>query len=57
VPSGGSGKVVISAALSTGGPTTYACTTDSTGANVTCATTSPQLTAALLTGVTVVAAQ
>jgi hypothetical protein len=57
VPSTGTGKVVISAALSTGGPTNYTCSTDSTGANVTCATTSPQLTAALLTGVTVVAAQ
>jgi hypothetical protein len=57
VPSTSSGKVIISAALSTGGPTNYTCTTDTTGATVTCATTSPQLTAALLTGVTVVAAQ
>jgi hypothetical protein len=57
VPSTGTGKVIISAALSTGGPTNYTCTTDSAGANVTCATTTPQLTAALLTGVTVVAAQ
>jgi hypothetical protein len=57
VPSTSSGKVVISAALSTGGPTNYNCTTDTTGSNVTCATTSPQLTAALLTGVTVIAAQ
>ena len=57
VPSAGAGKVTISAALSTGGPTTYTCTTDTTGANVTCATTSPQLTAALITGVTVIAAQ
>jgi hypothetical protein len=57
VPSTGTGKVVISAALSTGGPTTYTCTTDTTGTLVTCATVSPQLTAALLTGVTVVAAQ
>lgn len=57
VPSTGTGKVVISAALSTGGPTTYTCSTDTTGAYVTCATTSPQLLAALLTGVTVVAAQ
>jgi hypothetical protein len=57
VPNTGSGKVVISAALSTGGPTNYTCSTDTTGATVTCATTSPQLTAALLTGVTVVAAQ
>jgi hypothetical protein len=57
VPSTSSGKVIISAALSTGGPTTYTCTTDTTGATVTCATTSPQLTAALIMGVTVVAAQ
>jgi len=57
VPSTSSGKVVISAALSTGGPNSYTCTTDTTGANVTCATTSPQLTATLLTGITVVAAQ
>jgi len=57
VPSSGSGKVTISAALSTGGPTPYTCTTDTAGTAVTCATTSPQLTAALLTGVTVVAAQ
>jgi hypothetical protein len=57
VPNTGSGKVVIAAALSTGGPTNYNCTTDVTGALVTCLTTSPQLTATLLTGVTVVAAQ
>jgi hypothetical protein len=57
VPSASSGKVTIAAALSTGGPTNYTCTTDTTGAFVTCATTSPQLTAALVTGVTVVAAQ
>jgi hypothetical protein len=57
IPSSGTGKVIVSAALSTGGPTNYNCTTDTTGATVTCATTSPQLTAALLTGVTVVAAQ
>ena len=57
VPSTSSGKVVISAALSTGGPNSYTCTTDTTGASVTCATTTPQLTAALLTGITVVAAQ
>jgi len=58
VPSGGSGKVVIQAALSTGGPNTYTCTTDSTGALVTCGTITPtQLTAALVTGVTVIAAQ
>jgi len=57
VPSAGSGKVTIAAALSTGGPTNYSCSTNTTGGSVTCATTSPQLTAALLTGVTVVAAQ
>jgi hypothetical protein len=57
VPSASAGKVVIAAALSTGGPTNYNCTTDSSGATVTCATTSPQLTAALITGVTVTAAQ
>src|SRR6202042_3033221 len=43
VPSTSSGKVVISAALSTGGPTTYTCSTDTTGTTVTCVTTSPQL--------------
>ena len=57
VPSTGTGKVVIAAALSTGGPTNYNCTTDTTGSTVTCATVSPQLTATLLTGVTVIAAQ
>ena len=57
IPSTGTGKVIIQAVLSTGGPTAYTCTTDTTGATVTCATTSPQLTAALLTSVTVVAAQ
>jgi hypothetical protein len=57
IPSSGSGRVIVQAALSTGGPTNYTCTTDTTGATVTCPTTTPQLTAALLTGVTVVAAQ
>ena len=57
VPSTTTGKVVIQAALSTGGPTAYTCATDTTGATATCATTSPQLTAALLSGITVVAAQ
>ncbi len=52
VPIAGTGKVVISA-----GPTTYMCSTDTTETVVTCGTVSPQLTAALLTGVTVVAAQ
>ncbi len=56
-PSTGTGKVTIAAALSTGGPTNYTCTTDTPGTTVTCPTTSPQLTATLLTGVTVVAAQ
>jgi hypothetical protein len=52
------GTVTIQAALSTGGPTNYTCTTDLTGATVTCPTVTPtQLTAALLTGVTVIAAQ
>lgn len=57
VPNTSAGKVTISATLSTGGPNVYTCTTDVSGVNVTCATTSPQLTAALITGVTVVAAQ
>jgi hypothetical protein len=57
VPSTSTGKVVIAAALSSGGPTNYTCTTDTTGANVTCATITPQLTATLLTGITIVAAQ
>lgn len=57
VPSTGSGKVIISAALSTGGPNTYTCSTDTGGTNVTCATVTPvQLTVGLLTGVTVIAA-
>jgi hypothetical protein len=57
VPSTGGGKVNIQAALTAGGPTNYTCTTDTAGSTATCATTTPQLTAALLTGVTVVAAQ
>jgi hypothetical protein len=57
VPSTSTGKVVIAAALSSGGPTNYTCTTDTAGANVTCATITPQLTATLLTGITIVAAQ
>ena len=57
VPSTSTGKVIVQAALSTGGPTNYTCTTDVAGTTVTCPTTTPQLTAALLTGVTVVAAQ
>jgi hypothetical protein len=58
VPNTGRGKVVIQAALSTGGPNTYSCTTDTTGGLATCPTVTPsQLTAALVTGVTVIAAQ
>jgi hypothetical protein len=58
VPSASGGTVTIAAALSTGGPTNYACTPNTAGTLVTCATVSPtQLTAALLTGITVVAAQ
>jgi hypothetical protein len=57
VPSAGTGTVSVSVALSSGGPTAYVCTTDTAGTTVTCATTSPQLTAALLTSVTVIAAQ
>ncbi len=57
IPSTSSGKVLVQAILSTGGPTTYQCTTNTAGDTVTCPTTSPQLTAALLTSVTVVAAQ
>ncbi len=57
IPSASSGKVVVQATLSTGGPNSYACTTNSAGDTVTCDTTSPQLTSGALTGVTVVAAQ
>ena len=57
IPSTGSGKVIVQAALSAGGPNTYTCTTNVAGDTVTCATTSPQLTAATLSSVTVVAAQ
>ncbi|HLX32880.1 MAG TPA: hypothetical protein VKR79_08975 [Gaiellaceae bacterium] len=57
VPNTGSGKVDVQATLTSGGPDSYSCTTDTAGSTVTCATTSPQLTAALLSGVTVVAAQ
>src|ERR1700684_974422 len=41
VPSAGGGTVTISAALSTGGPTNYACTPNTAGTTVTCATTTP----------------
>jgi hypothetical protein len=57
IPSAGTGKVVVAAALTTGGPNSYACTTNTAGDTVTCSTTSPQLTADKLTSVTVVAAQ
>jgi archaellin len=57
IPSTSSGKVLVQAVLSTGGPNSYTCTTTTTGDIVTCATTSPQLTADKLTSVTVVAAQ
>jgi hypothetical protein len=57
IPNTGSGKVIIQASLSTGGPNNYTCTTNTAGDTVTCATTSPQLTADKLASVTVVAAQ
>jgi hypothetical protein len=57
IPSTSSGKVNVQATLSTGGPNSYVCSTNTAGDTVTCATTSPQLTADKLTGVTVVAAQ
>jgi len=57
IPSTGSGKVLVQAVLSTGGPNTYTCSTNTTGETVTCPTTSPQLTVDKLTSVTVVAAQ
>ena len=57
IPSSGTGKVVVQAALTSGGPTSYTCSSNSTGETVTCATTSPQLTADKLTSLTVIAAQ
>lgn len=57
IPSTGSGKVIVQAALSSGGPNNYTCTTNTAGDTVTCATTSPQLTADKLSSITVVAAQ
>jgi hypothetical protein len=57
IPNTGSGKVAVQTALTTGGPNTYSCTTNTAGDTVTCATTSPQLTADKLSSVTVVAAQ
>jgi len=57
IPNTGSGKVNVQAALTSGGPSNYTCSTDTAGTTVTCATTSPQLTTDKLTTVTVVAAQ
>lgn len=57
IPSTGAGKVIVQAALSTGGPTTYTCSSNTAGETVTCATTSPQLLADKLTSLTVIAAQ
>jgi len=57
IPSTSNGKVIVQAQLSTGGPTNYTCSTNTTGDTVTCATVTPQLTADKLTGLTVVAAQ
>jgi hypothetical protein len=57
IPNTGSGKVAVSVALTTGGPNSYSCTTNTAGDTVTCATTSPQLTADKISSVTVVAAQ
>ena len=57
IPSTGTGKVVVQAALTSGGPTSYNCSSNTTGETVTCATTSPQLLADKLTSLTVIAAQ
>ncbi len=57
IPSTGSGKVIVQAALTSGGPSNYTCTSNTTGDIVTCATTSPQLLADKLTSLTVIAAQ
>ena len=57
IPSTSTGKVIVQATLTSGGPSTYTCSTNAAGETVTCNTTSPQLTADKLTGVTVVAAQ
>jgi hypothetical protein len=56
IPSTGSGKVTVQAALATGGPSAYQCTTKAACDTVTCPTTGPQLTADRLSSVTVVAA-
>lgn len=57
IPNTGTGKVIVQAALTSGGPSTYTCTTNTAGDTVTCATTTPQLTADKLSSLTVVAAQ
>ena len=57
IPSTGTGKATVQATLTSGGPNTYQCSTNTAGDTVTCATTSPQLTADKLSSVTVVAAQ
>ena len=57
IPSTGTGKVIVQAALTSGGPTTYTCSSNTTGETVTCATASPQLLADKLTSLTVIAAQ
>ncbi|HEY2542804.1 MAG TPA: hypothetical protein VGH92_07085 [Gaiellaceae bacterium] len=57
IPSTGSGKVIVQAVLTSGGPSTFTCTTNTAGDTVTCGTTSPQLTADKLSSLTVVAAQ
>jgi hypothetical protein len=57
VPNTGTGKVIVQAALTSGGPNTYTCSTNTAGDTVTCATTSPQLTADKISTLTVVAAQ
>jgi hypothetical protein len=57
IPSTSNGKAAVQAQLTVGGPTGYTCTTNTAGDTVTCATTTPQLTAETLTGLIVVAAQ
>lgn len=57
IPSASTGTVITQIALTTGGPTTYTCTSNAAGDTVTCPTTTPQLQATQVTGVTVVAAQ
>lgn len=57
IPAAGRGTVVVSVGLTSGGPNSYDCTRNAAGDTVTCATTSPQLTAESVTDLTVVAAQ